>query len=154
MTSMQLDTNLLPDFSQLRSQVDWKYSLHNYIESRGSTELAVAFTQLFWPEFIVRNDCVIRADGFDNQNFDQWWAQTSGNRRAIECAMNVLHTRDLVPSDETVLDDSVIDYLGNVIAEMWRARLLLLFPERAFEVRYSAVGEEPDSGSVVVFQKV
>jgi hypothetical protein len=154
MTPMTLNTKLLPDFSLLGSQVDWKYSLQNYVESRGSIELAVAFAHLFWPDFIVRNECVIRADGFDGDNFDRWWKETSGNRKAIECALNVLHVPDLVPSDDTELDDSVFDYLGSAIAEMWHARLLQLFPQRTFEVNYFAVGEQSGSGTVNVFQTV
>jgi hypothetical protein len=149
---MPLDTKLLPDFSKLKSEVDWDYSLQNYIETRGTLELAVAFSRLFWPEFIARNGCIVRADGFSPENFDRWWTETGGNRRSIECSLNVVHVADLVPSDVTELDPSVLDYLGSAIAEMWHARLGQLFPQRRFEVKYSPISDQADSGSVVAYQ--
>jgi hypothetical protein len=149
---MSLDINLLPDYSRLRAEVDWNYSLQNYIETRGSLELAVAFSRLFWPEFLLRNGCVVRADGFTDENFERWWAETNGDRRAIECALNVLHVADLVPSDTTELDSRVLDYLGSAIAEMWLARLSKLFPERRFTVTYTPVSDSGVSGSVTMHQ--
>jgi hypothetical protein len=127
-----LDLALLPDFSDLRRRASWEYSIINYIESRGTFELAVAFAKLFWPEFVVRRDCVIRASGLTDEVFESWWVRTGGDKVAVERVLNLLHVRELVPSNVTPLDDSVYRYLGETLADMWAHRVEALFPERRF----------------------
>jgi hypothetical protein len=137
----QLDTGLLRDFNRFRSQVDWDYTLRNYIESRGSYELAVAFADLFWPDFQEIRGCIIRMSGFRQDNFDAWWERTRGDTLQIESVLNLLHIGELVPSDVSDLDDSVLAYLGHTIVDMWRCRLATLFPDRAMVVRMDSDGE-------------
>lgn len=149
---MPFDDKMLPDFQAIRKSTNWNYSLQNYLETRGSLELAVAFARFFWPEFVITKGCVIRAEGFDQTNFDAWWAKTNGDRRAVERALNQIHLRDLIPSDPTPLSDDVIDYLGTTVSEMWLSRLERLFPERRFEVRYFVSDASDDGGSLIACQ--
>ncbi|HEX6807354.1 MAG TPA: hypothetical protein VF118_05160 [Gemmatimonadaceae bacterium] len=142
----QLDVELLPDFVELKSRANWDYSLMNYIESRGSFELAVAFAKLFWPDFTEYRGCIVRADGFSKHNFDEWWERANGDRTKVERVLNLLHVRELVPSDTSALDESVYRYLGETLAAMWASRVRLLFPSRALIVRYE---ESDEKGNAV-----
>jgi hypothetical protein len=132
-----IDENLLPDFSAMRARASWPYTLQNYIETRGTFELAVAFAELFWPTFVEREGCILRADVFSEERFQQWWAESSGDRRVVECAMNLLHVEDLIPSDTTPLAAEVYGHLAEAIAQMWRARVQLVFPHRRVVVQCS-----------------
>lgn len=153
MASESLNTSLLPDYSLLRSQADWDYSLINYIESRGSVELAVAFSKLFWPDFLERDGCIIRADGFVEANFAAWQQRLNGDCAAIERVMNLLHVGDLVPSDTSDLDPAVRRVLGQTLVEMWAARVGSLFPDRQFVVQLEANGDE-DEPTVLLYQRM
>lgn len=153
--SIKLDTKLLADFTALSTAVDWEYTLSNYVETRGSFELAVAFVNLFWPEFVERRGCIIRAVGFNEKNFEEWWATANGDRAIIERALNHLHVADIVPSDRAEVEDDVLRYLGQQISEMWRSRVAQLFPDRTFDVWFedTDVNGEPSEASVFLLQK-
>lgn len=150
-THAHLDAALLPDFTELKSQASWNYSFKNYIETRGSFELAAAFAKLFWPDLIEYRGCVLRADGFSEQSFDEWWQQAKGNRTTIERVLNLLHVRELVPSDTSDLDESVYRYLGQTLAAMWACRVKLLFPSRSFIVQVEDLDEEGNAAAPTVY---
>jgi hypothetical protein len=149
MATYELDRGLLPDYNQLRSQVNWDYTLRNYIESRGSTELAVAFAKLFWPDFVEYRGCVITSDGFTEAGFDAWWDRLKGDRVAIEHILNHIHVLDLLPNDRSELDPSVCQFLGAAIVEMWASRVRQLFPNRRFIVRLENAEDGANAGPTV-----
>lgn len=150
MNNEPLDSSLLPDYNRLRAEAGWDFTLRNYIESCGSVELAVAFAKLFWPDFVEHHECVIRSDGFSADNFAVWSKRLSGDCAAIERVLNQLHVSELVPSDTTELDVSVIRYLAETITAMWTARVKSLFPERRFVVRLEHADDDSASGPTVI----
>lgn len=137
---MSDDLNLaaLTDFSRLRSEANWEYSLRNYIENCGSFDLAVAFAEVFWPHFVERRGCIIRADGFTDANFEDWWNRTNGDCIRIEQHLNVLHVADLIPSTMPPVSGEIVDYLGRTIADMWAKRVAGLYPTRRFDVWFDS----------------
>jgi hypothetical protein len=139
----------------MRAEASWRYSLQNYIESRGSFELAVAFGNLFWPDFLEHKGCILRADVFDEENFERWWREKNGDTKAIECALNLVHVEELVPSDTTQLDEGVYKYLCQTLAETWLARVTSLYPDRQFVVSCTGCDDaEPEGGpTVYLYQK-
>lgn len=132
----------MPDFSALSSAASWPFSLQNYIESRGSFELALAFSELFWPRFVEHRDCIIRADGFTEENFGAWHERLAGDSVAIERVLNLIHVRDLVPSDTTELSSAAYLHLAELLVEMWTARVRILFPNRSFVIRLESSGDD------------
>lgn len=140
----------MSDFGQLRATADFDFTLQNYIESRGTMELAVAFADLFWPEFESREGCILRSAGLSDDVFQQWWASTVGDRQHVERALNLLHVAELVPSDPSASPE-MLAFLARTIAEMWSARLQLLFPDREFVVR--AEIDDPAGPTVLCYQR-
>lgn len=125
--------SVMRDFNSLRAEVDWDYSLENYIESRGSAELAVAFSALFWPPLIELNGCVLRADGLSRERFTEWWSRTSGSREQVERALNHLHVSDLFPNEREI-PEALLQYLARTLTTTWEARLHQEYPDRSFVV--------------------
>lgn len=150
-TDVPLDAALLPDFTALRSEAHWEYTFKNYIETRGSVELAAAFAKLFWPDLIEHRGCIFRADGFTESSFDDWWKHANGNHTAVERVLNLLHVRELVPSDTSVLDRSVYRYIGETLAAMWGCRARLLYPSRALIARYEDLNEDGTDSEPTVY---
>ena len=155
MRNAQLDLSLLPDFSAMRAQAPWNYTLQNYIESKGSFELAVVFARLFWPEFVERSGCILRADVFNEETFERWWQEKPGDIAAIECVLNLLHVEELIPSDNTPLDRCVYVHLAQTLVEMWSARVKMLYPDREFVVRCDECDETgtTEGPTVYLYQK-
>lgn len=147
---MTLDLTLLPDYSKTRAEASFDYSIINYIESKATMEMAVAFARLFAPEFVSHRGCVIRLDGFDAEVFEKWWNTTGGDPRAIELAMNLVHIPDLIPSDTSDLDDRVIDYLGETLAALWQCRVNSLFPKSGLVARYEKASDDRSAATVLL----
>lgn len=147
----RLDTTLMPDYSALRSKAEWNYTLQNYIETRGSLELAIAFANLFWPELVEYQGCIVRRDALDPETFEKWWQKSDGDRAAVERMMNFLHVREIAPNDDFAVDVTLIRFLGNRIAEMWQQRAQTQFPTRHFRAWYDET-EGASDGSVYLCQ--
>lgn len=148
--SSRRDFNSMPDFGQLRATAGWEFTLQNYIESRGTMELAVAFADLFWPEFELREGCILRTAGLSDDVFQQWWASTVGDRQRVERVLNLVHVAELVPSDPRASPE-MLGFLAGTIAEMWSARLQQLYPDREFVVR--AEYDDPAGPTVLCYQR-
>ena len=86
-----LDPHWLPDYQAFRAAQTGDFTLWNYLDVRATTELAAAFSTLFWPDVIETDGCVLLAEHFDPAMFALWHDQLSGNIRALETTINELH---------------------------------------------------------------
>ena len=97
----------------------------------GNIELAIGYSQLFWPDFIEHDGCVLFAD-FSPQSYQAFLEQCEGDRRRVETVMNHRHVFDyFCDLSQSATHDQLI-YIGRMLKEMWRAKLNLDFPARAF----------------------
>jgi hypothetical protein len=151
--SKDLDTSLLPTYRRERDEIGEHYTLLNFVATHGTVEFAVAFSKLFWPDFVERRGCIILADGFTEEGFEQWWVALDADVMRIEMMMNHTHLGDvfLNASDLDTIDEQVIDYLGHLLVDMWTARVGSLFPDRQFVVEYMwDLGDWP---TIYLYQK-
>src|SRR5438552_1985362 len=91
-----------------------------------------AYRNLFWPDFVEREGCVFLA--FDETAFGQWTQQTGGDKRQIEEIMNHRHIVDLLPQAVEQPTRELVLGFGELLQELWGAKLLRDFPERRFTV--------------------
>lgn len=105
-----------------------------WICSEGSYALAVGYSLVFWPGFVVIEDYVLR-DGATESNLRQW--QAGGYARAsIEAVMNHLHIADIhTMKDEP--SEAQARYLGRVLEQIHRLKLAADFPDRRFVVSFN-----------------
>lgn len=149
MKKVSLQTNDLADFQQWKVINDEDFSLIDYLYFNTSFDLAIAFTKLFWPDFIEYKNGIFFQDSFDVQIYNEW-AETLGNEIfEIEKILNHRHMEDFFQSLEGVSDNNLL-YLGQVIAEMWQARLNQVYPDRHFRVECS----QGDCETVVTFWQI
>jgi len=99
--------------------------------------MGVAFANLFWPEFVEFEGYVFRA-GFSLEAVRAWEAAGS-DRKHVEGPTNVIDTVDLfVPNGDAwseIVGRRAI-YVGQILAETWRAKLARDFPSRKFVVEF------------------
>ncbi len=96
----------------------WGWRYHT-----GDCGQAIAYGELFWPDFLVHDGCVLWAEGFDESNYRSFMDQTSGDRRAVEAVMNHVHIADLFESPRADPSIDQMLYLGRLLQEIWSVKL-------------------------------
>ena len=111
--------------------------LRSWIGCVGNIEHAIGYAELFWPDFILFDDCVFFAGKFSEEGYFGFLKHSGGNKQATEGVMNHWHILDLFFSDSTVppMKEQVI-YLGRLLKDIWEVKLRHDFPERLFVVSF------------------
>lgn len=107
--------------------------LESWIAMNGNYDLAVGYSLLFWPEFVVIDDYVLR-QGSTEANLREW-EKRGGDRKGIEAVINHIHIADIhygVPASEAQLR-----HLGRVLKTIYQLKLAADYPQRAFEVHFN-----------------
>jgi hypothetical protein len=116
-----------------------------------SADLAVAACELFWPSLIVYENRVFLADKFDSALFDQWALRLDHDLSRVEQVMNHRHLGDMFQSAQDISFPNRV-WIGEVLKQTWRYKLLDQFPERTFHVEGQASKEDEDY-LITFFQK-
>lgn len=93
-----------------------------------------AYQNLFWPKFVVHDDCVFLA--FDENIYQQWIQIAEGDKREVEQIMNHRHIVDLLPKSVEQPTLELVVSLGKLLQEVWEAKLQRDFPKRCFCVNF------------------
>jgi len=103
--------------------------LESWIGCEGGFGLAVGYASLFWPEFVEFEGYVLRKD-FSEECLRDWESQPGCTRKGTESIMNHLHIADVQHYDCPDISKDKITLLGNVLKEIYEAKLKFIFPER------------------------
>jgi hypothetical protein len=109
--------------------------LLSWLSCVGSYNHAIAYGELFWPDFVEHEGCVFLA-GFSEDSYRGFMDQTKGNKKAVEAVMNHRHILDLFPADYSTASKDQIAYLGRLLREIWETKLRRDFPARKFVVSF------------------
>ena len=101
----------------------------------GSFEHAIAYTHLFWPDFVEHDDCIL-ASGFTEAGYQAFMQQTRGNRRAVESVINHRHIVDLFGDPKLQPTRDQLVYIGRALKDIWSAKLRRDFPTRDITVSF------------------
>lgn len=126
-------TDLVPETRDWNG--DHGIELDDWIGCMGSFEHAIAYGELFWPDFVEHDGCVFFA-GFCEESCRGFMQQTGGNRQAVEAVMNHRHIRDLFCSPELKPTQAQVVYLRRLLKEVWAAKLQRDFPGKRFVVSF------------------
>ncbi len=144
-----LDPSLLPMYQRYKQEnASWlsqDFTIWNYLTYRADLEMAVAFSKLFWPDFIEVDGCVLLAEHYSSANFQSWKERYAGEMHRIEAVINHAHVYDLFGNSPADVEypDELPRYLAEVLAACWRCSLQHAFPARAFVVEvYEGYGPE------------
>jgi len=110
--------------------------MDGYLSCMGNYELAIVYSNFFWPTFVEHDGCIFRGDP-NVEIYEQWRTQTNGDKTAIEAVMNHVHILDIFPSVERLPPREQIVYLGRQLQQMWTAKLHNDFPDRNIMVDFT-----------------
>jgi hypothetical protein len=128
----------MTDFNELIPEMrDWNngrgIDIRSWIGCSGSFQLAIGYSTVFWPRFVEFEEYVLR-EGFSVQSLRQFEEACAGDRRRVEAVMNHLHLADIQYYGCEDLTRERVVYLGQVLHEIYEAKLAWQFPDRRFEV--------------------
>lgn len=128
-----------PDLSELNEFRTWnehsEISLATYAAIKmTSPDLLIATICLFYPSFVVVEDCVIVDWKFDQDIFDAWKREFKGDMRGVEFKMNYRLVGDFFGDATQDLGYQNIAYIGHVLMRTWESALKEAYPERRFKM--------------------
>jgi hypothetical protein len=115
--------------------------LKSWVGCEGSFSLAVGYATVFWPEF-VEFEGYILTKGFSETSLREFAAKEGSSRNSVEWVMNHLHIADLHYGRKDISKDKIL-LLGNVLKEIYQAKLRWQFPDRPCIVEFD-IPEDPE----------
>ena len=106
-----------------------------WIGCEGRIELAIGYTLVFWPRFILIDDYVLR-ESVTEASLREWERTTRGDRKAIEAIINHWHIADL-HHDGASATEAQLRYLGRILKQIHEVKLGSDFPDRTFVVSFN-----------------
>jgi hypothetical protein len=139
----------LPDYLQWVKTNGPGFTPLKYLRCVANLELAVAFTHLFWPNFVEHDGGIFLADGFDEPNYQDW--RRTESRTNTEKVMNHRHMQDLLQGEISAAN---LRHLAETLVAMWKCRLASLYPGRniVVEMIEEDEGEEGEGPVITVYQ--
>ena len=137
---MQSNDNL-PEINKelITDLINYGPDAKSWIFNFGNFDLAVGYTLIFWPKFIVIDNYVLR-HGATRKNLLDFLKATNGDSIAAQAVINHIHISDL---HFKTLNDAQARYLGRTLREIYQAKLQADFPDRTFVVSFT---DEPGPG--------
>src|SRR2546425_13358364 len=86
--------------------------LDSWVACSGNFRLAVGYSTIFWPRFVLFEDYIFR-EGFTIESVRGFEAQCKGHKRSVEAVLNHLHIAD-IHGCEDITEQRVV-YLGRIL---------------------------------------
>ena len=115
--------------------------LESWVGCQGSFSLAVGYASVFWPEFVEFEGYILRK-GFSETSLRGFEKQEGASRKSVEWLMNHLHIADVQYYGCKDASKDKIFLLGNVLKEIYQAKLQWQFPDSPCVVEFQ-IPEDP-----------
>jgi hypothetical protein len=116
--------------------------IKSWIGCKGDFSLAVGYASVFWPEFVLFEGYIL-LEGFSEASL-RGFEEQKISRKSVEWHMNHLHIADIqYYGCEDASRDKLL-LLGNVLKEIYQAKLLWQLPDRPCSVELYIPDDEED----------
>jgi len=109
--------------------------IEGWLANQGNYELAIAYAEFFWPEFIEYDGCIFRGS-VNTEIYQQTIESLEGDKTSTEALMNHEHIVYLFNVKQTPSTEQII-YLGKKLQEIWKRKLECDFPDKKITVCFS-----------------
>ena len=106
-----------------------------WISAEGNYNLALGYTSFFWPKFVEFEDYILY-EGVKEENVRAFEAMTGSSKKAVESVLNHIHLSDLHNDKDDKISEAKIIYLGEVLKEIYEAKLAWQFPSKPCVVKF------------------
>lgn len=148
---IKLNHNILKEYDNwAKANPDWNIS--SYLNFYYDINAAIAFSKLYFPDFLEKKGCVLLSFRYNENIFNDWYEEFSGNISNIEKMCNLYELKDFfdINKDEYILNNlsEMLETFGNILKTSWELNLSKLYPNSAFKVD---VFEELDSKFITLY---
>ena len=140
--------NLLKDYSDFE-KVNDNWNMLSYLNYNFDLNAAIAFSKLYFPDFVEHEDCVILSFLFRSENFREWFEEFNGNIRETEKMCNLYEIKDFFHINSNEVDKETLKVFANILSTTWRINLGKLYPSKCFKID---VFEEYESLYITFYQ--
>ncbi|MCI0530192.1 MAG: hypothetical protein L0Y56_22340 [Nitrospira sp.] len=149
MKDEQLINRLRTKYTELNTT---GFNVFDFLHAEGSGLEALMYARLFWPEFIEIDDMVFLKETVENEDdrkrVGEAFEYYEKDRCKTEQSFNLVEIHSLFGRRSGETTDAEDRQLAELLAEMWRYRLQLLYPYRRFLVE--VLEPEQTGGEVAV----
>jgi hypothetical protein len=136
---LEVDTNTLKEYEALEELNPVKWNIGEYLNLKFDLNAAVAFSKLYFPDFVEREGCVLLGFTYNEETFRHWFETFKGDIPATESKCNLYEIADYFhlnrPLDEPLDSyNRAIDELGKVLKTSWEINCKILFPDKNITV--------------------
>jgi hypothetical protein len=114
-------------------------SAQAWIGCIGRFDHAVGYATLFWPDFVVHEDCIF-LDAPEPEHFDRWMRDCGGDKTEVETVVNHRHIVDIFTNSEFAPTAEMVVHVRQLLKEMWSSKLQRDFPDRRFRIEFYGDG--------------
>lgn len=153
-TLLNVDKNVLTKYKDWESNNKNKgYDIDSYLDFYYEMNAAIAFSKLYFPDFVEKEGCIILGFRYNEQVFKQWFKKFDGDIKKTEYMCNFYDIQDYFLNNEVEYESDelyfkAIDELAKALKIAWEINLKILFPERKMIVD---VWEEDDIFRITLF---
>jgi len=137
--------DLIPEIRKWEEHNKHPFDPGEWIGCVGNFEHAIGYAWLFWPAFVIHEDCIL-GEGFAQEVYQGFLAQTKGDKSAVEAVMNHIHIAPLFSGSSKRPTPLQAQWLGERLRDMWEAKLKRDFPDRKIKVEFYMPENRDDLG--------
>jgi len=136
---LNIDTSLLKEYNELEILNPAGWDIGEYLNLKYDINGALAFSKLFFPDFIEYEGCVLLKFRFDKVIFKQWYEKFDGNRSEVERMCNFYEVKDYFHLNQVVYSNeeqynNALSAFATTLKISWEVNLKLLYPTTTFRV--------------------
>lgn len=137
-TLIKVDNSLLKDYLKFQN-VNTSWNIGSYLNTFYDINAAIAFSKLFFPDFVEYRGCIIVELRFNQEICDKWFLELKGEISEIEKMCNLYELEDFFHINSNAYDNEkfsvILDSFGNILKKSWELNLEKLYPDRIFELQ-------------------
>jgi hypothetical protein len=135
-----------PDWHALIPELkDWNggdgIDAPGWIDCSGNFQLAVGYSQIFWPRFVEHDGMILR-EGFNLESLEGCVRCYDGDKSAVEAMMNHKHIADIHYCGCPDATHERLIHLGRVLQQIYECKIRCQFPERDIVVEFDDSPQE------------
>lgn len=134
-TLIQINPQSLNDYQEWDVANKGKWNIASYLNQNYDINAALAFSKLFFPDFLEVKGAIILSFRYDASAFNQWYEEFQGEISKVERYSNLydvgdyFHINRLVYASEELFQLAV-GRLARCLKVSWETNCKLLFPDR------------------------
>lgn len=153
---LDIDLNVLKDYSSFEALNKDNWDITSYLNLNYDMNAAIAFSKLYFPDFIEKEGCIILSHRYDEQTFKEWYLHFNGDKKAIESICNSYEIMDYFVNNRSKEEplniyNKALDEFAKALKKSWEINCKLLFPNNNIIVE---IYDEYDTTRITLYQEL